>query len=58
MCEHLLMEMIEELESYRSSMNYTAIFGHGHEKLDQTKNLERIINQAKQELAVIKGISQ
>lgn len=46
MDKHLLNEMIEALEDYRSSMHYAELFGN-NDKLPCQKNLERIINQAK-----------
>ena len=51
MDKHLLSEMIHELQEYRSSMHLAELFGPDVGKLDHQKNLERIINQAKQQLA-------
>lgn len=57
MDKYLLVEMIEELEDYRQSMHYADVFGEpkdkGNNKTEFQKNLERIINQAKAQLAVV-----
>ena len=53
MDKYLLNEMIHELQAYRSSMYLAELFGPDCGKLDHQKNLERIINQAKQQLATL-----
>ena len=55
MKEHLLEEMISQLEDYRASMHFAELLGADAGKLECQKRVERIVNEAKQELAILKA---
>ena len=57
---HLLEEMIGQLEDYRESMHFAELLvaelpGADAGKLECHKRLERIVNEAKRELAILKA---
>ena len=52
---HLLEEIIGQLENYRASMRYAELLGADTGKLECQKRLERIVNEAKRELAILKA---
>ena len=52
---HLLEEMISQLEAYRASMHFAELMGADAGKLECQKRVERIVNEAKRELAILKA---
>ena len=52
---HLLEEMIGQLENYSASMHFAGLLDADPVKLECHKRLERILNEAKRELAILEA---
>lgn len=55
---HIVQQAIRVLMVSRASVDYTPLLGPDYEKLPDTANLERVINQAKQAVAVMEANQQ